>query len=132
MLILRGKSALSSFRIEKLLHKLRAVIPEIHAISSQYIHFVNVKGNISPAQETVLERILMYGPNTSQTDYKGTEILVVPRVGTISPWASKATDIAHNCGLEEIERIERGILYTIAMPNGSSINGESEKGHFDL
>jgi phosphoribosylformylglycinamidine synthase len=122
MLILRGKSALSSFRIEKLLHKLRAVIPEIHAISSQYIHFVNVKGNISPAQETVLERILMYGPNTSQADYKGTEILVVPRVGTISPWASKATDIAHNCGLEEIERIERGILYTIAMPNGSSIN----------
>ena len=115
MLILHGKSALSIFRIEKLLHKLRAVVPDIHAVTSQYIHFIEAE-KITPEQQTVLERILMYGAHSTVADYKGTEILVVPRIGTISPWASKATDIAHNCGLKNISRIERGILYTIALP----------------
>ena len=121
MLILRGKSALSTFRIEKLLHKLRAVVPGIHAVTSQYIHFIESDSKISPQQETILERILMYGANSTLMDYKGTEILVVPRIGTISPWASKATDIAHNCGLQHISRIERGILYTIVMSGNTPI-----------
>jgi len=116
MLILHGKSALSTFRIEKLLHKLRAVVPDIRAVSSQYIHFIETDHDLSPRQLTVLERILMYGAQSNQVDYQGAEILVVPRVGTISPWSSKATDIAHNCGLENISRIERGVLYTIVMP----------------
>ena len=116
MLILHGKSALSIFRIEKLLHKLRAVVPGIHAVASQYIHFIEAEKTITPEQQTVLERILMYGAHSAVADYKGTDILVVPRIGTISPWASKATDIAHNCGLKNISRIERGILYTIALP----------------
>ena len=122
MLILRGKSALSPFRVEKLLHRLRAVVPAIHAVSSQYIHFVESESKLTPAQETVLERILMYGAHSTETDYKGTEILVTPRIGTISPWASKATDIAHNCGLKDIVRIERGILYTIALPQGLTLS----------
>ncbi|MCU7957504.1 MAG: hypothetical protein KZQ67_12910, partial [gamma proteobacterium symbiont of Bathyaustriella thionipta] len=90
MLILRGKSALSPFRIEKLLHKLRAVVPGIHSVTSQYIHFVNSEKKITPAQQTVLERILMYGAQSIDIDYSGAEFLVVPRIGTISPWASKA------------------------------------------
>ncbi len=122
MLILRGKSALSPFRIEKLLHKLRAVVPSIHAVTSQYIHFVESEEAISPVQQTTLERILMYGAHTNDINISGTEILVVPRIGTISPWASKATDIAHNCDLKGISRIERGILYTIDVPNNMAIS----------
>jgi len=116
MLILRGKSALSPFRIEKLLHKLRAVVPGINAVTSQYIHFVKSEDVITPEQQTTLERILMYGAHSNEINYTGTEILVIPRIGTISPWASKATDIAHNCGLNNISRIERGILYILDMP----------------
>ncbi len=122
MLILRGKSALSPFRIEKLLHKLRAVIPGIHAVTSQYIHFIDSDKPITPVQQTILERILMYGAHSNEADYNGTEILVVPRIGTISPWASKATDIAHNCGLKSISRIERGIRYTIDIKNSYELS----------
>ncbi|NOQ79785.1 MAG: phosphoribosylformylglycinamidine synthase [Gammaproteobacteria bacterium] len=116
MLILRGKSASSPFRLEKLLHKLRAVVPSIHSVTSQYIHFVDSDKEITAEQQTVLERILMYGAQSDEIDYTGSEFLVIPRIGTISPWASKASDIAHNCGLHEINRIERGVLYTIDFP----------------
>lgn len=121
MFILRGKSALSPFRIEKLLHKLRAVVPGIQAVTSQYIHFIHSNNPLKPAQQTVLERILMYGAHSNEITFTGTEILVVPRIGTISPWASKATDIAHNCDLKDIKRIERGILYTIDIPGNLNL-----------
>ncbi len=122
MLILRGKSALSSFRLEKLLHKLRALVPNIHSVSGQYVHFIDVDKALSPKQQTVLERILMYGAHSDSVDYTGTDILVTPRIGTISPWSSKATDIAHNCGLHEVQRIERGILYTLELSKGTSLS----------
>jgi len=122
MLILRGKSALSLFRIEKLLHKLRAVVPDVHAVNGQYMHFVDSDKDISPEQQTVLERILMYGAQSYDIDIKGTEFLILPRIGTISPWASKATDIAHNCGLQDINRIERGVLYTIEFEAGYQLS----------
>ncbi len=121
MLILHGKSALSSFRIEKLLHKLHADVPSIHAVSSQFIHFVDTVKKPNDAQMMVLERILMYGESKEQAEYQGEDFMVIPRVGTISPWASKATDIAHNCGLSEIKLIERGILYTVTMNHGVSL-----------
>ena len=127
MLILHGKSALSTFRIEKLLRQLQTSMTDIHAVSSQYIHFIESQEVISQSVELVLERILMYGEHSSLVKLSSTEnqiieILVVPRIGTISPWASKATDIAHNCGLKDISRIERGILYRIALPHDSSIS----------
>ncbi|MCU7955484.1 MAG: phosphoribosylformylglycinamidine synthase [gamma proteobacterium symbiont of Bathyaustriella thionipta] len=59
---------------------------------------------------------ILTGAQSIDIDYSGAEFLVVPRIGTISPWASKATDIAHNCGLHDINRIERGVLYTIELP----------------
>lgn len=122
MLILHGKAALSSFRIEKLLHKLRADVPDIYAIGSQFMHFVDTKQKPDDQQMMVLERILMYGASEEQAEYSGEDFLVVPRIGTISPWASKASDIAHNCGLTDISRIERGILYTLTMNHGISLS----------
>ena len=63
-------------------------------------------------QEAKLKALLHYGPNLGRTyDAKGETFIVIPRVGTISSWSSKATDIAHNCGLSEVERIERGLAY---------------------
>jgi len=122
MLILRGKSALSPFRITKLLHKLRADVPGIHSVTSQFIHFVDSDNEISPEQQIILERILMYGAESNAIDIPGLEFLVLPRIGTISPWASKATDIAHNCGLHNINRIERGILYIIEFTDNSPLS----------
>ncbi|MCK5697323.1 MAG: hypothetical protein KAI02_04120, partial [Gammaproteobacteria bacterium] len=113
MLILRGKSALSPFRIEKLLHKLRGIVPDIQSVTGQYIHFVDSDKDLMPEQQSALDRILMYGAQSYELEAVGSEFLVLPRIGTISPWASKATDIAHNCGLSDIKRIERGILYCI-------------------
>jgi len=127
MLILHGKSALSHFRIEKLLQQLQTINADIQDINSQYIHFIASEEEMTQTDQFVLDRILDYGADSSlermnTTDNQILEIFVLPRIGTISPWASKATDIAHNCGLQNINRIERGILYHIALPKSISIN----------
>ncbi len=57
---------------------------------------------------------MTYGPVRDQETPDGLDIIVLPRLGTISPWSSKATDIAHNCGLAAVSRIERGVTYTLA------------------
>ena len=61
---------------------------------------------------------MTYGPRETEGAPRvvGVEAIVVPRPGTISPWSSKATDIAHNCGLDEIERLERGIAWYLRLP----------------
>ncbi|MGD9842652.1 MAG: phosphoribosylformylglycinamidine synthase, partial [Steroidobacteraceae bacterium] len=69
---------------------------------------------LSDTEQQVLRALLSYGPREgSESDNKGQLLLVLPRVGTISPWASKATDIAHVCGLQSVSRIERGIAYYV-------------------
>ncbi len=70
------------------------------------------RANSPPASARRSDRLLSYGPRDEGGDHAGELLLVVPRPGTISPWASKATDIAHNCGLPAVERIERGIAYS--------------------
>ena len=123
-LTLRGRNALSEFRLKKLSQALRSskTLSEITAISAQYWHFVALKTPLQPPQRKVLERLLTYGPATTGDVDGGKLLLVVPRLGTISPWASKATDIAHSCGLETVERIERGVAYTIRSAQGGQIS----------
>jgi phosphoribosylformylglycinamidine synthase len=114
MLILRGAPALSSFRSQKLLTSIQQLVPKVTGISSEFVHFVNLKAALDDAQSKVLGALLTYGPKVDQAvDHKGSLFLVVPRLGTISPWASKATDIAKNTGLDSVKRIERGIAYYI-------------------
>ena len=110
-----GAPALSAFRIAKLLSRLQALEPAVSALETRFVHFVALKRELTAAEREVLGRLLTYGPHLSASAVAGGEtLLVVPREGTISPWSSKATDIAHVCGLEEaVERIERGILYTL-------------------
>ena len=114
MLILRGAPALSSFRHGKLLDQLTRKVPGVSGLYAEFAHFAEVVGTLTAEEEHVLERLLKYGPSVPVQEPVGRLFLVVPRFGTISPWSSKATDIAHNCGLAKIERIERGVAYYIA------------------
>ncbi|MEQ1518058.1 MAG: phosphoribosylformylglycinamidine synthase, partial [Usitatibacteraceae bacterium] len=112
ILTLRGASALSSFRLEKLLATLRAACPSVRNIACAFVHFVETTQTLDGEQQDVLEKLLTYGGPCIDAN-EGEFFLVIPRVGTISPWASKATDIAHNCGLAAIKRIERGTAFYI-------------------
>ena len=118
MLCLPGSPALSEFRLSKLKQQLNAAGTSINGLSSRFIHLVDSSSqSLNDREREILDNLLTYGPHLQDEKVDGLEFYVVPRPGTISPWASKATDIAHNCGLRQINRIERGILYTIATPD---------------
>ena len=112
ILTLRGAKALSSFRLEKLLAVLKATQSGIRSVECTFVHFVEPTHALSTRERDVLEKLLTYGGPVESIG-KGALFLVIPRLGTISPWASKATDIAHNCGLRCIKRIERGTLFFV-------------------
>ncbi len=120
MLILRGNPALSPFRVQKLLKTLQAKVPEITAVTAEYQHFIKTCSDLDGNQANVLKRLLTYGSRQKPTEKSGELFLVVPRLGTISPWSSKATDIAHNCGLESVKRVERGIAYYLTVADAES------------
>ena len=111
MLIVRGIPALSDFRRQKLAGQLSAVLGCDCALDAEFVHFVFVQRTLDTAEAATLEQLLHYGPSGPRVQPQGQMILVLPRPGTITPWSSKATDIAHNSGLHAIERIERGIAY---------------------
>jgi len=115
ILRLPGPPALSSFRTEKLLAEIQAAVPNIVGISANYEHIVDLNDDLSASELDVLQELLRYGPALSEAHISGVQFLIVPRLGTISPWSSKATDIAHNCGLEKVNRVERGIVYTVGI-----------------
>ncbi|MDO6512931.1 MULTISPECIES: phosphoribosylformylglycinamidine synthase [unclassified Neptuniibacter] len=114
MLALRGAPALSAFRHEKLLSGIQSKVPAVTGLYAEFMHFSDQSQALSENQQQVLERILRYGPKAEAQDPSGKLFLVVPRPGTISPWSSKATDIAHNCGLTSVKRLERGIAYYVS------------------
>ncbi|OAI10384.1 phosphoribosylformylglycinamidine synthase [Methylomonas methanica] len=123
MLTLSGTSALSRFRIEKLLTELQTVAASIAAVSARFQHFVQIDGQLPAEQLAMLERLLDYGyshensenasvgENGESPESQVVSLWVVPRLGTISPWSSKASEIAERCGLSAVKRIERGIEY---------------------
>jgi len=113
MLILRGAPALSAFRHGKLLAQLTAKVPAVSGLYAEFAHFAEVSGTLGADEEQVLARLLKYGPSVPVQEPAGRLFLVVPRFGTISPWSSKASDIAHNCGLDKIQRLERGIAFYV-------------------
>jgi phosphoribosylformylglycinamidine synthase len=104
---LRGGPALTPFRRDKLLCALRERVPALSGLDAEYVFFIDHGGDA--ALESKLAELL--GASGPATPGDGQELLVVPRLGTISPWASKATDIAHSCGLAQVRRIERGRRY---------------------
>ncbi|HSN72579.1 MAG TPA: phosphoribosylformylglycinamidine synthase, partial [Steroidobacteraceae bacterium] len=111
MLILPGAAALSDFRLGKRLDALRRLDPEVRGLTARFVHFAETARTLTADEGGVLRALLEYGPRTAAIEDAGSLILVVPRPGTISPWSSKATDIAHVCGLDVVKRLERGIAY---------------------
>ncbi|HTQ99212.1 MAG TPA: phosphoribosylformylglycinamidine synthase, partial [Candidatus Acidoferrum sp.] len=118
MLTLPGASALSAFSRAKLLNKLQLLAPTLHRVDARYVHFIDTERGLETEESTLLDRLLRYGP--AETGHEAVpagaqpaELLIVPRPGTISPWSSKATDIARNCGLTAVKRLERGVLYRL-------------------
>ncbi len=112
LLTLHGPIALSAFRIEKILAPLQAQFPEIRGLRADFVHFVECTQTLNADQQQVLEKLLTYG-HLNAAAASGEMMLALPRFGTISSWSSKATDIARNCGLAAIRRIERGTCFHI-------------------
>jgi len=108
MLTLKGSSALSSFRLDKLSAQLRSQIPSLQQLATQHWHFIDVEGQLDSGEHRLLEVLLQYGDYHETDSVKGEMLLVVPRIGTISAWSTKASEIARYCGLSKVKRVERG------------------------
>ncbi|MFO1323811.1 MAG: phosphoribosylformylglycinamidine synthase [Burkholderiales bacterium] len=124
ILSLAGRPALSPFRLAKLSQSLSQAhsVHRVAGIAATFWHFVEIGQPLAAAARATLEQLLTYGPDSAgDTAAVGTPLLVVPRPGTISPWSSKATDIAHNCGLQSVRRIERGIVYRVTTRDGAPL-----------
>ncbi|MFQ6689589.1 phosphoribosylformylglycinamidine synthase, partial [Bordetella pertussis] len=115
---LPGSSVLSAFRRERLLAQLKKAGLPVADISARYEHFIHTDSALPAEQQARLAQLLDYGTPAAETPAKSLELLVIPRLGTMSPWASKATDIAHNCGLDAVRRIERGVRYALTPERG--------------
>ncbi len=111
MLTLGGGPALSGFRRQRLLARLRAVEPAVVALQADHAHFVDADA-LSEVDAASLRALLSYGLEPQSPERRGASLLVVPRIGTRSPWSSKATDIVHNCGIAGVRAVERGVRYT--------------------
>ena len=116
MEILRGSPALSAFRINKLLTRFQDAHLPVSDIYAEYVHFADVSTPLNADEKSRLQRLLKYGPSLAEHTPEGRLLLVTPRPGTISPWSSKATDIAHNCDLPQVLRLERGLAFYIPAP----------------
>ncbi len=121
MLHIQGSPALSDFRLNKLLDELKTLVPAVSGLASHFVHFADVAESLDESESTILARLLQYGPSIEDHNCEGALFLVTPRAGTISPWSSKATDIAHNCNLNTILRLERGIAYVVACEAGTTL-----------
>ncbi len=114
MLELRGGAALSDFRLAKLLGRLRAIWPALRSLETRQVFFVDASGALAASALRQLAELLQATAPPADSRAGAQMVLVLPRFGTISPWSSKATDIARVCGLKAVRRIEAGIEYRLA------------------
>jgi len=113
MLLIPGRPALSPFRIDQLLASLQAKLPGLQAVAVDSLHLADLARPLEGEERARLDRLLAYGPATEPSQLQGRRVIVVPRFGTRSPWSSKATDIARICGLDAVDRLERGRVYIL-------------------
>jgi len=111
-----GGNALAPHQVQALLPKLQAINPRISGVHARYVHWVATDKVLPQGDLDKLAALLNYGDAYEGTT-DGDLIVVAPRLGTVSPWASKATDIAHNCGLA-IRRVERVTEYRLTLKAG--------------
>ncbi len=126
MLKIYGTSALSAHRFNQLLNQLKQTDASINAVSARFVHFIEIEKALTAEETAMLERLLSYGYASPAEKLQGQVFLVTPRPGTISPWSSKATEIAERCGLTSVIRIERAIEYIVVSDN--ELNSELKEG----
>jgi phosphoribosylformylglycinamidine synthase len=120
-----GKPALSVFRLEKLRAALNEVAPGVVIADTRHWYFSELKGKeLSGAQARPLDKVLGLDKKAGEPTKAGSmqRVLVVPRLGTISPWSTKATDIVQHCGVSGVKRIERGVVYYLSTNNGKTLS----------
>ncbi|MEK7303819.1 MAG: phosphoribosylformylglycinamidine synthase, partial [Pseudomonadota bacterium] len=127
VLMLRGSAALSPFRHARLMSRLRAALPLIETVYAEYRHFAALTQELSAPELGVLERLLTYGPKLESHTPQGDLLLVVPRLGTISPWSTKATDIAQHCTLQKVRRLERGVAWYVRQRGGVALTPDERR-----
>lgn len=125
ILTLRGCPALSAFRLDKYLALIQAIAPGVRSLGTEFVHFVQLAEALDATEREHLDNLLSYGTPAAAQSRDGTLLLVTPRPGTISPWSSKATDIACNCGLHRVLRIERGIAWYLDTENQNAVSANN-------
>ncbi len=120
-----GNHALSAFRLEKLRTALKAVAPNVSVEDTRHWYFSELNSPLTETEEKLLERLLNLDARAPRPADNLQKLLVVPRLGTISPWSSKATDIAQHCALPNVSRIERGVVYYLSSKSGKPL-GDAE------
>ncbi|QEP45035.1 phosphoribosylformylglycinamidine synthase [Ectothiorhodospiraceae bacterium BW-2] len=115
---LPGPRAHSPFRLQRLLQQCQQQLPQLKALTSRYLHLVKSRSPLSASELERLQRLLEYGDFNAEESEPSSlatvRLLVIPRIGTITPWSTKATDIAHHCALEGIVRLERATELTLS------------------
>ena len=120
MIVKEGPASHSPFKLESLLRRLQSIDQNIDDLGARFIHLIDSKNDPDEEQDRILDSILEYGPDWPFGTDEGFKVFTLPRFGTTSPWSSKATDIAKVCGLTSIEKIERGVVFTLALKNKDS------------
>ena len=115
IVLFQGTRSLTAMRRERLVERARACRPSVTGLDACWLYFVRA-GTVAPEAVSRLERILDASSiaRGRARAMLATATVVTPRPGTISPWSSKATDIARRCGLDGVVRIERGVAWSIA------------------
>ncbi|HJV24253.1 MAG TPA: phosphoribosylformylglycinamidine synthase [Aromatoleum sp.] len=114
---LRGAAAYSSSRLERLSRSVADVLPKLKGLAAEHWYFIEITGALDVAELGRLVDLLGATPESPKMP-EGTMLMVVPRLGTISPWSSKASDIARQCGFDKVVRIERGVAYSLDVRGG--------------
>jgi len=127
MLSLRGSSALSPFRLDKILAALKVTAPRITRLYAEFWHFAWADGELTSEQHETLQKILTYGPKMTEGAPSGELFLVIPRPGTISPWSTRATEIARHCGIAHMQRLERGIAFYADTADGAPLTAAEKQ-----
>jgi len=124
-----GKSALSAFRLDKLRAALDATRSGVTVADTRHVYFIELSSELSAGEAALLRRLLNLnsGAGEPKNAGQGQRLFVIPRLGTISPWSSKATDIAQHCALPQVRRIERGVVYYLRAKSGKALTAAEQE-----
>lgn len=117
----QGRSAYSVFRKAKLLAQLQTQISSLHDFDCEFIHLLDLSQPLTAPETTKVEQLLDYGHEAVFSPAATPDFIIIPRIGTVSPWSSKATDIFQVCGLNGVQRVERGLAFYL---KGQAISRE--------